>query len=225
MPSQKSGIEIPNTTKLSVSLCAHRPPVAARTPSGIPTNTARSIDSAVTLAGDRQALGEQFGERRVAHHVAPQVAMKEGPDPAQVLMKEALIEAELASHLGHVGFRRVKAQHGAHRIAGHEPKDQEDKDAHDKQRRNREKHPTQDEGKMAAHRRRLSPLLARSRELADEIFGQLEMARGDVGGGGVASFGHRGHESLMLADGDLPGFVGIGFGAEIERDPGAQIER
>ena len=155
----------------------------------------------------------------------PKIAVKEGPDPAQVLMEEALIEAELASHLGHVGFRRAKAQHGAHRIAGHEPNDQEDDDAHDEQRRNREKQPAQDEGKMAAHRRRLSPLLGAIRELADEIFGQLEMARGDVGGGGVASFGHRGHELLMLADGDSPGFVGIGFGAEVERDLGAQIER
>ena len=51
------------------------------------------------------------------------------------------------------------------------------------------------------------------------------MARGDVGGGGAAPFGHCGHQLPMLADGDLPGFVGIGFGAEIERDPGAQIER
>ena len=63
MPSQKSGTLMPKTTKLSVSVRVHRPPVAARMPSGTPTATASSMESAVSskVTGKRWSRSSESG--------------------------------------------------------------------------------------------------------------------------------------------------------------------
>ena len=63
MPSQKSGTLMPKTTKPSVSVRVHRPPVAARMPSGTPTATASSMESAVSskVTGRRCSRSSESG--------------------------------------------------------------------------------------------------------------------------------------------------------------------
>ena len=69
MPSQKSGTLMPKTTKLSVSVRVHRPPVAARMPSGTPTDNREQHGERGEFEGHRQALEQKFGERRVGDDI------------------------------------------------------------------------------------------------------------------------------------------------------------
>ena len=102
MPSQKSGTLMPNTTKPSVSRLVQRPPVAARMPSGTPTRTASSIDSAVSskVTGRRCASSSESGAWLTIS--LPRSPRSRAPAQFEILLEQAAIEAELVAQLGDV---------------------------------------------------------------------------------------------------------------------------
>jgi hypothetical protein len=62
-------------------------------------------------------------------------------------------------------------------------------------------------------------------EFAHQALGEREVFRGDLRGDLRPAFRYCRDKLLVLADGDMSDFVCIRFGTEVERDPGAQVDR
>jgi hypothetical protein len=134
------------------------------TPSGNPSISAISIAATASC----NVTGQLGRHRKMCDEGAPEVALNEVAEEAQVLLGEGLVQAKLGAQLEDRLRGRVLPEHQRRRIAWRDLHEQEDGDRHDEQQGHRDEQPAEDVGDhraglTVAGRSRAAQTMVRSR--------------------------------------------------------------
>ena len=138
MPRKKFGSEMPISANVVLAMSATElRRIAAMIPAGMPiasaTMSERKVSSSVT--GNRLTIASN--DRLMRANRVAEIAAQHIAEPAEILHRQRLIEAEIGSSARHRFRRRVVPQHQLDRIARRQMQHQEDRDADEEQHRNR----------------------------------------------------------------------------------------